>query len=1518
MFFKKIIFSLFLFVSQFFLAQVPGTIYQPVISSLGKQILDPNQDGFTSLTSAGFQSGGVDYGANSELKMIGLPSLIDEPNSDLNNGSAGGLTDLVSSTVPNTSVFLLVKNVDGVNYLVLRFRAGSAGTAGKAYAVVFDTNGSLSGPNQGFELEVSLQTGSQSSGVYVRDYRIAAGLPIRFPISEYSQRSIAATSVNGNLDYFLDFFVPFSALGDVSQARIVAATGNNSSSILSSGGISDIQGVNDANYNYNVAVIFNDLISSFPTINLADLTSDFNGSNWLMQASVPTVNDGITLTSTSISGTSKEANGTIIKVYKNGLLLGTTTVTNNVWTLTGVTGLVAGNLITATATALGKSVSGVSSAMIVSGAQHCFLEAPVNLVRNSSGSSYYIEGSWSGTIVPTGSNIKIELFTQTGPDVNQFTSFTPMASANSFVQSNGTFSIYVTNSNTIFNSNNFIAKATLVSGGSIICTSAYSNVSVRTNGNATANGYITPKPTIVTTPIYQSASSQQIIVSNNGADKGTTVNGVVISANPVDAILILYVNGIEVARTASVVTPNATTTFTVSGLTEGDLVTARAQGVVTGASYWLSYVSNIVTVQLQTPTASVTPEITGLLSSGSGRTISGFSSEAPGTVITVYKGGVVLGTATVSPYGTWSLPNVTLAQGDSITATAKAVGKTVSSATLAVVVLGTAPAAPTISNEYVAGQTTITGTGASGTVRVYVDGVVVASQTVTGAWSVTVSSDVLFRGAVITAKNESGGLLSVSSNSKTVTGVGGFCIVKADGSPLPTTINSGETLAVKIIAIQGTTCPGTPFTGFTGTVSLSSAGVLYPTGVTSNFVNGELVTNLTFGGLGTTAITVMNTDDPTAVGQASLTVGNPALWVGTTDTDFNKATNWQNNYVPGNGAAITFAATVQNDLHLNGDRVIGNLDFNSNAHSYKLVLGATDVLTVQGSLSNTSAYKSIKTVSGAKVNLLGYGAAGDIYFDNNSVLEELTMNRSNSGTLVVKNPIRIEGKLNLTQGTITVDANGLITLVSSATKTAIVPYVSGSVVGNVCVERFIPAKRAFRFLSPTVTTTSSIYANWQENGNNAPGYGTHITGIGGVSNGFDGTNTNNYSMFFFDVTSNNWLPVTQTNNVPLTAGTAYRLMVRGDRTISMATNNPAPTNTVLRATGTLFTGNYNPTLNSTADGYTLVGNPYQSPIDIKEALTLASANVTDQITYWDPTLNVRGGFVTRVVSIEQNSTSSSFTEVLQPGQSIFVKNTNSQGTRSLSVRETHKRNNGHVNLFRNSVNTTSTHSLLRIKLKAEVESVWKEIDGAITIFNTNYNPSIDSQDAQKIANLDEEVGFKVNGTSLAFNLQPNPEANQELPIALSKCRFSNYKWTFDLQNYEGPTPYLLDVLNGTYTKITPATEISFSVDIQNTSLYNNRFKVVFSNQTLGSDDFGLDHIALYPNPGTTSSAFQLFGFQGDVKVNVFSALGQEIAVAANKDAFGINVKPKQNLSSGIYFVVVEQEGKVKRMKWIIE
>lgn len=68
---KKIVtYLLICFVSLTF-SQTPGLIYQRVQGELGQKVLDPNNDGFVSLTSSGFS--GTDYGVNSELKMIPLP-----------------------------------------------------------------------------------------------------------------------------------------------------------------------------------------------------------------------------------------------------------------------------------------------------------------------------------------------------------------------------------------------------------------------------------------------------------------------------------------------------------------------------------------------------------------------------------------------------------------------------------------------------------------------------------------------------------------------------------------------------------------------------------------------------------------------------------------------------------------------------------------------------------------------------------------------------------------------------------------------------------------------------------------------------------------------------------------------------------------------------------------------------------------------------------------------------------------------------------------------------------------------------------------------------------------------------------------------------------------------------------------------------------------------------------------------------------------------------------------------------
>lgn len=118
---KTYLFSLFsLFVTICF-SQVPGTIYQRVQGTLGQKVLDSNNDGFISVTSSGFTSN--DYGLNSELKMIALPVFEVEPINDLNTGSGGGHTDIASAGT-NQSCYILKKSVDGINYLVIRFRLG--------------------------------------------------------------------------------------------------------------------------------------------------------------------------------------------------------------------------------------------------------------------------------------------------------------------------------------------------------------------------------------------------------------------------------------------------------------------------------------------------------------------------------------------------------------------------------------------------------------------------------------------------------------------------------------------------------------------------------------------------------------------------------------------------------------------------------------------------------------------------------------------------------------------------------------------------------------------------------------------------------------------------------------------------------------------------------------------------------------------------------------------------------------------------------------------------------------------------------------------------------------------------------------------------------------------------------------------------------------------------------------------------------------------------------------------------
>lgn len=469
--------------------------------------------------------------------------------------------------------------------------------------------------------------------------------------------------------------------------------------------------------------------------------------------------------------------------------------------------------------------------------------------------------------------------------------------------------------------------------------------------------------------------------------------------------------------------------------------------------------------------------------------------------------------------------------------------------------------------------------------------------------------------------------------------------------------------------------------------------------------------------------------------------------------------------------------------------------------------------------------------------------------------------------------------------------------------------------GTVIVERFIPARRAFRFLSSSVTTLGSIFENWQENGIGASGLGTHITGTGGATNGFDVTATNNPSMFGFDHATGQWAAVTNTNTNTLTAGTPYRLMVRGDRTTDLTTNTPTASVTTLRATGALHTGNFTPTLNQTAEGYSFIGNPYQAPLDMEAVLTNSATYIdTDVLYYWDPTLNTRGAYVTRTLSANTNNVSSSFTEILQPGQAVFVKKDNTANPATMTISETHKSvADGAAGVFR-STNTATDIGLLRANLQANINNQWQTTDAALALFNDSYSWNVSQEDASKMNNLDEEVSFIKENTSLAIAKQNNASETDELPIRLQQLRHTNYRWVFDLNNYNGYTPYLFDTEQNTLSVIEDGTVLPFTAG-SNTS---NRFKIVFQNTTLNTPTFD-NQISLYPNPSNGANGFYMTNITANPKVVLFTILGQSVPVSTSLNGTPLHVKPIHEIAKGIYVVqVTSEDGATQQVKWIVE
>lgn len=493
---------------------------------------------------------------------------------------------------------------------------------------------------------------------------------------------------------------------------------------------------------------------------------------------------------------------------------------------------------------------------------------------------------------------------------------------------------------------------------------------------------------------------------------------------------------------------------------------------------------------------------------------------------------------------------------------------------------------------------------------------------------------------------------------------------------------------------------------------------------------------------------------------------------------------------------------------------------------------------------------------------------------------------------------------------------------------------TGSITGNVLTEQCIPARRSFRFVSPPVTTNTTIHENWQEGatavGNNPnPGYGTHITGTGTNAdqwNGFDETPSGNTSLYLFNNASQNWSSVDNTDNTNLAAGSAYRLMVRGDRSLDIQLNTATPTNTILRARGTVRSGDINMAnnFNATANAFNFFGNPYPAAVNMYTVME-QSSNLQKDYYVWDATLGGtapgnsnstnlggRGAYVT--IDLEtQNSTvpPANANQFLQPGQAAFVKATGN-GAPQMIFKETFKDVHEDQTAIFRPINQEIVYTDLTLYEASDIAIGETALDGIRIKFGNQYTTMPGNEDASKLGNLDENIAVVNDGNYLAIDRREFPETEEIIPLFISQYRHSNYSIRFALNDWPGMEMYLIDYYLDEETQITHDGFLyHFGIDTEiPESIGASRFAIKLKpSSILGTNGIERNALVMYPNPLQGNQLnFQLPTAETQTwNIQITDLLGKVIV----KD----QQNPKQNnlsmeglqLASGVYVVSLKNE-----------
>ncbi|MCW3093961.1 MAG: type sorting protein [Ferruginibacter sp.] len=516
------------------------------------------------------------------------------------------------------------------------------------------------------------------------------------------------------------------------------------------------------------------------------------------------------------------------------------------------------------------------------------------------------------------------------------------------------------------------------------------------------------------------------------------------------------------------------------------------------------------------------------------------------------------------------------------------------------------------------------------------------------------------------------------------------------------------------------------------------------------------------------------------------------------------------------------------------------------AQEVKLYTGCNMVLT--GNIyvvMNNTAFKNngVFTAGSGTVVFTGNTDTSVAYVSgsSNTTFNNLTLDKMLYG-IALKSSVGVKNVLTLSAGNFYSNSN--LTLLSDSSNTARLAAVpsGANIYGTAMVERYIPSKRAWRLMTAPITNAATIYNSWQNAGVYTVGKGLLVSGptaTYGLDNGNGASlKTWNATTQALVVVTNTYTSISKTNTGSAD-NTGYFVFIRGDRNPS---NFVAPnTNiTTLTSIGSLQTGTQTFSAVTNAGGYTLIGNPYASPIDFN---AITRTNLVKRFYVWDPLVTALGNYVAMDDldndGVYSNAASASLqTKEIQSAQAFFVE-TDVNGSASLTINETAKSSNNNIRVFRPVDGTTlpGTGQSFRANIYLlNPDATVLFADGTLAEFAAGFSDNVTNQDALKFSNIGENLAFLRYGVTLAIERRPLILMNDTLFLKLWNVTNRSYQLRLMPENLSqtGLTAYLEDSYLATSTPLSLAdtATINFTVDANVASANATRFRIVFKRLTV--------------------------------------------------------------------------------------